>query len=312
MRKTLLTFGLVALVAGCQAPLVQAPSALPTPGEAAALFAEQGRIAVTIRWPYRTQVIPTSTERLKFALSGPSSRTILIDRPTGSAPTSTASLPVDVGAGYTLAIDALAREFPGDSEPSLIVASGQSEPFDVLANKVTSVRVALAATSVPAITGFWPTNGGPGTFLTINGTGFVTSRHLPLGFRFGGVDAAVVQVSEEGTASALVPDTATTSALVPVADGVAGVSSGSFTVLSALGVAPGAWTVASGSSHLFTAAATTTEGTAYLAPTVQWALSTDSIGVIDQTGAFTATGPGVAEVRITSGKLVATASVTVP
>lgn len=313
MRKTLLGFGLVAAVAGCQAPLSLTPAPLAPAGSVTTVASAQGQVAVSIRWPYRAQVIPTSTERLRFTLSGPSSQTITLDRPAGPAPTSTASLPVDVGTGYTLGIEAFAKASPSDFDRTLLVASGQSAAFDVLANKITSVRVALSASFVPAITGFSPTNGGPGTYVTINGTNFGAARNLALGIRFGGTSAASVYLLGEGTASAIVPVAATTSALIPVADGVAGVASGSFTVLSALGIQPSARSVASGSSYVFTAEATSTEGTVFVTPAVQWYLSTDSIGTLDQTGRFVASqGTGSAEVQIYSGRLVATASVTVP
>lgn len=312
MRKTLAFLGLVAAVAGCHSPLVRTVSPALTPSGSAAIRPDQGRIAVTIQWPYRAQVIPTSTEQLRFTLSGPSSRTLLLDRPTGPAPTSTASLPVDIGTGYTLGIDAIARQSPGDVEPTLVVASGQSAPFDVLTNKVTSVRVVLAANFVPAITGFAPTSGGPGTYVTVNGTNFGSAGNLTLGFRFGTTAALSVNLAGEGTASVIVPEGATSSALVPVADGVPGVSSGSFTVLSAIGIQPSSRSVASGSTFVFSAEATSTEGTAFLTPAVQWYLSTGSIGTLDQNGSFTAHGTGSAEVQIFSGRLLATASVTVP
>lgn len=312
MRKTFFGLGLVAAVAGCHAPLVQTTAPIHTPTGSVATVSERGRVAVTIQWPYRAQVIPTSTERLRLTLSGPSSQTVVIDRPGGSAPTSTASLPVDVGTGYTLAIDALAKEFTSDFEPALLVASGQSDAFDVAANKVTSVRVVLTASFVPAITGFSPNNGGPQANVTVYGTNFSSARNIPLGFRFGGTSASVVFVSGEGTASVLVPEGATSSAIVPVADGVAGLASGSFTVLSQLGIQPLSQSVASGSDFVFTALATSSEGSPFMTPAIQWYLSTDSIGVIDQEGRFTATGTGSAEVLIYSGRLSATASVEVP
>lgn len=312
MQKTVMGMGLVLGVAGCQAPLVQPVPPQHPLATTAAAPAEQGRIAVTIRWPYRAQVIPTSTERLRLKLSGPTSRTIDLDRPAGGSPTSTASLALDAGTGYTLSIDALAKQSQSELDPSFLVASGQSAPFDVLANKVTSVRVALAPSYTPAVFAFWPTNGGPGTYVTVQGANFGKSRNLTLGFRFGGTSAGVVQASDDGTASVLVPEAATSSLLVPVADGVAGLASGSFTVLSELGISPSARTVASGSTFLFTAAATTTEGAPFANPSVRWYLSTDSIGVIDASGSFTATGTGSAEVVIYSGRVTATASVTVP
>lgn len=311
MRKALVGIGLVAVVAGCHAPTIQALAPVQAPGSPA-IATEHGRVAVTIQWPYRAQVIPTSTERLRFTLSGSSTAPFDLVRPVGTAPLSTASFALDVGSGYTLTVEAFAKEFTSDLSPALLVASGQSAPFDVAANKVASVRVVLDSVFVPTITGFSPTNGGPGTYVTVTGTNFGASRGLSLGFRFGGTSATMIYPADDGTASVLVPDTATTSPLVPVADGVSGVASGSFTVLSALSVLPGSQAVASGSTHRFTATATTTEGEAYPSPTVQWALSTDSVGVVDQTGLFTAKGTGTAEIQVYSGRLLGTASITVP
>lgn len=312
MRKTLIGVGLVLSVAGCQAPLLPSVSPVHQPTTSAGAPDEQGRVAVTIQWPYRTQVIPTSTEKLRLTLAGPTSQTIDILRPDGGGPTSTASLTLDVGTGYTLAIDALARQNQGELDPTLLVASGQSDPFEVAANKVTSVRVALSPSFMPAILDFSPTNGGPGTYVTVQGLNFGRSRDLTLGFRFGGTVASIVHATDDGTASVLVPDLATSSLLFPVTDGVTGLPSGSFTVLSQLGIQPAASTVASGSTFLFTAQATSTEGSEFASPNVQWYLSTSSIGAIDASGTFSASGSGTGEVVIYSGRLLATASITVP
>lgn len=311
MRAMLLGFGLAAAVAGCQAPLAQtiAPAG---PAAAGAIASDHGRVAVTIRWPYRAQVLPTSTERLRFTLSGPSAQTLELVRPVGTSPTSTASLQVDVGTGYTLSVDAYAKEFPSDFSAAFPVASGQSPPFDVAANKIASVRVVLEPFHVPTVTAFSPTNGGPGAYVTLTGSGFGATRNLPLGLKFGGREAAVVFRTDDGTASVLVPDGATSSPIVPGVDGVWGQGGDTFTVLGSLAIQPSDQTVASGSTHRFAATAVTTEGTTHLSPAVQWAMSTSSIGFVDQTGLFTATGTGTAEVQILSGRLLATASITVP
>ncbi|HEY9856865.1 MAG TPA: IPT/TIG domain-containing protein [Stenomitos sp.] len=315
MRKSLVAGLGVAIVAGCHAPLMPGPAPLAPaaglPTGSVSTAADQGRVAVTIQWPYRTQVIPTSTERLRFTLSGPASKTLDLDRPYGAAPISTASLQVDVGTGYTLAVAAYAKQSPSDFEPSKLVASGQSDPFDVLVNKVSGVRVALTPNYVPSITGFTPTNGGPGSYVSVFGTGFgATSQELI--FRFGGTPASNVYQYGDGTASVRVPDGATSSALVPVVDGVPGLASGSFTVLSSLGITPSTQSVASGNSYVFTAEATSSEGSPFVNPAVVWALSTDSVGTIAQDGEFTAIGTGTVELQIWSGNLLATASVTVP
>lgn len=329
-----LSLALLTVLVGCQTPGLR--PVIPSTGDSITRTATPGvpsEVAITIRWPYRAQVLPTSSQRLSLQLSGPTSQTVDVFRPEGTAPSSTATMSVDVGTGYTLRAEAY------DSAPTpRLVASGTSTAFDVRANERTSVTIGLTPVFVPTVTGFSPDNGGPGSTVEVYGTHFGQDRGLKPGFTFNGVAATTVYPPQEGTVSVLVPTSATSGLIVPMVDGVTGTGSGSFTVLKQLGISPQSATVASGSSVLFTALATTSENAAFTAtPSVSWTigapLSSTSVsnyriqaggdqfpeagtgsialGSFDRFGRFTASATGTAYVTILSGTLLATASVTV-
>ncbi|MBO9541949.1 hypothetical protein J7643_15280 [bacterium] len=311
MRRALLAAGCAALLVGCQVRGLPPLHVLPTSAarDVASSLA-RSEVAIVIRWPLRAQAIPTNTQRLRFDLTGPVTQTVLIDRPPGAAPVSEATMSVDVGAGYSLSVKAYAAsEMPG-AEPDRLVAQGQTtEPFEVLANQVARVKVALVPTDVPRITAIAGDHGGPGSYLEIS---CLTAEPLP-SFRFGGVVSAQVSRLDEGRFSVRVPEGAGSGAIVPIAAGVEGDAFGYFTVLSEIGIEPATKTVSLGAGWPFTAEATSAEGVPFVAPQVYWELSTDSIGVIDPaSGSFLANGgTGSAEVRIYAGRLMASASITV-
>ncbi|MNX90459.1 hypothetical protein D3C86_1225120 [compost metagenome] len=311
MRHALVVAGCAALLVGCQVRSLPALNALRTPAARdAASSLVKSEVAITIRWPLRAQAIPTSTQRLRFDLTGPVTRTVLIDRPAGAAPVSEATMSVDVGVGYSLAVKAYAAsEMPG-VEPDRLVAQGQTaEPFQVLANEVARVKVALVPTDVPRITAVAADHGGPGSYLEIS---CLTDEPLP-SFRFGGVVSAWVSRLDAERFSVRVPEGAGSGGIVPIAAGVEGDAFGYFSVLSTIGIEPATKTVSLGGTWPFTAQATSAEGVPFVAPRVYWELSTDSIGVIDPaSGSFLANaGTGSAEVRVYMGRLMASASINV-
>lgn len=312
LRK--LSLGLLSalILASCQGLPTRSPQLSISQPAGVAPQNDQGQVAINIRWPYRAQVVPTSTQRLHFVLSGPSPLTLDVDRPTGTAPLSTASFAVNAGTGYSLSAQALAYPTPGALTPTLVVASGQSASFNVLANKLTALTLSLNPAIAPSLTSFTPNNGGPGVIVTLSGTNLGASRSLTPTILFGSALATVVSTIDDQTARAAVPAGATSGALTPIVDGVTGSATGSFTVLAALGLQPSAQSIASGSTAAFTASATASGGGSFPSPTVQWYLSTSSIGVISQGGTFTSNGStGSAVVQVYSGSLLATASVTV-
>lgn len=334
LRRIGWCLGLSLLLAGCQvAGLRQLTTGLPAAAPPRAEVAGQvspGALALTIRWPYRTQVLPTSTERLSISLSGPHPQSLEVLRPFGAAPTSTATLSVAVGTGYQLSVQAYDQRFAGR-----LVATGQSDPFVVRASAITPVRVVLQATIKPVITGFAPDNGGPGASIAIFGDYLGAERGLMPSFLFGGIPTLQSYPPENGTASAIVPLDAQTGAIAPVVDGVRGDGYGTFTVLKSLALRPAEQTVTRNGTASFEALATTSADVAFAGlPTVQWSvlapygaqagyrvadLQTEPdlelppyAGRIDPGGLFTADGAtGTFEVAVVSGRLVATASVTV-
>lgn len=306
----------------------------------------RGAVAVTVRWPYRIQTIPTSTELLRLELTGPSTYSLDIMRPAGAQPTSSATLSADVGSGYTLA----ARAYGGQR----LLASGQKQGIDIFANKTTSVSLQLLPTYVPAVSAFAPVNGGPGAPVQVFGTNLGWDRALIPEITFGGIKATTVYPPAEGTVSVLVPEGGKTGPVGASLDGVAGAATGSFTVLSELALSPASATVASGEFVVFTAQATTAEGSPFSGvPAVVWSVTVPvsdvpilnqgrsaggrinavagsrprsawgrdagpgptpppaGIGTIDQTGRFRGHATGSSEVVIMSGRLMATASITV-
>ncbi|HEY9897712.1 MAG TPA: hypothetical protein V6D00_00900 [Pantanalinema sp.] len=336
-----LMLALLALsIAGCrQAPLSiasgssQAPDAPSTQAPRA-----KSEVSIGVQWPYRAQTIPTSTMRLRLAFTGPQPEQnpapMDVARPAGAAPVSLETLELAAGNGYHLVITA----HDGDG---LVIAEGSAD-FDAPANTRVPVQVELAPKATPEVTGFSPTNGGPGVAVLIEGNQLGLERGLIPGFTFGsGGQTAQGTAQGQASVSVFVPAGARTGALTPVADGVIGPPSGTtFTVLSALGIAPSSWTLSLSATDSadFTAQATTDAGVGFLSPTVTWGLSMPasapgepapetspdpeaspepplflpSIGAVDQAGRFVPSGAtGSATLWIHSGNLSATASITV-
>ncbi|MNY12321.1 hypothetical protein D3C86_1453930 [compost metagenome] len=204
------------------------------------------------------------------------------------------------------------------------------------ANEIAKVHIRLDSTLKPVITGFSPDNGGPGASVAIYGQYLGAERGLMPDFLFGGISTTQRYPALDGTASTLVPLDAVSGAIAPVVDGVPGEAFGTFTVLKALAIRPLAQTVALGGTASFEAIATTSANVPFTGtPAVQWSayspfkavqagyrvagIITDPTpepppyaGQIDPWGVFTADGAtGTFEVAILSGRLLATASVTV-
>lgn len=331
-----LRLALLALaLAGCQQlPMVSGPAPRASvevmPGAASHATSE---VAIAVQWPYRAQAIPTSAQRLRLQFSGllPEQNPAPTDvtRPAGEAPLSLATMELAAGTGYHLVVTAY-------DASDRAIAQGAAD-FDAPANTRVAVEVPLSPMAVPAVTGFSPTNGGPGATVVITGENLGLDRGLLPGFTFGPGGAAA-QGTAQGPASVsvFVPTGARSGALIPTVDGVSGeASTAAFTVLAALGITPMSRTISLSAtdSAAFTAQATTDAGAAFLGPTVTWSLSMPAaapaespepgqsppppealppIGTIDQAGGFVATGAtGSAVLWIHSGNLAASAAVTV-
>ncbi|MBU6427774.1 MAG: hypothetical protein KGR26_02065, partial [Cyanobacteria bacterium REEB65] len=164
-----------------------------------------------------------------------------------------------------------------------------------------------------------PTNGGPGTPVTLTGT-FGSSGYY--GLKFDGLTAY-----GSGTATAItagIPAEATASGpVVALADGVPSSAGQTFALLASLSVTPPSGALSVGSTASLTPAATDSAGTAVNNPTITtWQVidpgqinqpfpAASSIGTIDSTGVFTAKAAGTTWVRAWSGNLSATAAVQV-
>ena len=80
----------------------------------------------------------------------------------------------------------------------------------------------------PAVTGFTPTSGAPGTAVTINGSGFTGATAV----KFNGVAATTFSVGSDVQITATVPSGATTGPIAVTTSGGTGTSATSFTVTS--------------------------------------------------------------------------------
>ncbi len=135
-------------------------------------------------------------------------------------------------------VDGRALEFGGgDSGPArnfLIrvtsSASGSLGPY--------TLRVETAAT-VPAVWGFSPTAGPPGTWVTVRGTNFLDGLNPAVtGVRFGAVPAASTEPADRGMwqeFDAQVPDGAVTGPIVVETDTGSAESTNAFVVLAPIG-----------------------------------------------------------------------------
>lgn len=322
----LLSLALLAATLGCQAsqPVLRSPGLMP-----GASVSAGGRVELSVRWPYRTQVIPTSTQRLVIRVEGPTSQRTVVDRPVGEAPVSVATLELEAGDDYRIAVEAYDA-----SDPDLPIASGRSEPFSALPNTLHRVTVALQATFVPAVLSVSPDNGGPGALVTVAGSNFGLSRGLWPVVSFGGILAARgVQAGPEAL-TVRVPAGARSGPLGVTVDGVPeAAATASFRVLSILEIVPTSTSVTAGAAFAFTARGTTEAGMLLAAPNVEWSLMPmpdpayvdpgledvpagspylPAIGSLDSVGRFVSNGAtGSQWLQIVSGSLTATAAITV-
>lgn len=320
---------LAALAVGCQTqvPVLRAPAA--TPVGSATPVRSGGQVELTIRWPYRAQVIPTSTQRLVLQISGPQSRREVLNRPAGEAPLSVTTLDLEAGDAYEIAVEA----YDGTTS-ELPVATGRSAPFDAVANKKLRVTVTLQATYVSSVLSVSPDNGGPGTLVTVLGENFGLGRGLWPLVRFEGLAAEQGVQAGPAAVTVRIPNGARSGLVGVTVDGVpdAG-STASFTVLASLGIEPASAILAPGGTFDFTARATTDAGVAYASPSVTWSLMTrpnpayedpgpegepsgspylPTLGTMDEAGRFVSNGTaGIQWLQIVSGSLTATAAIEV-
>lgn len=319
MRR-FLAFGipLALMLAGCRA---QGP--LGTPAERTGT-AEPGRgiLYVGLRWPHRqTQVIPLSAESiwLHVKKGAQTLHTAELRRPDpAGTQTATRSFLIDADTGLTVWAEAFRA---GQASTSTPIAAAQATGVALYANQRTSVALDLAATTPSIVSGFTPTNGGPGVKVSVDGQ-FGPSGYYRMAL---GSAESVATFKSGQLLEAVVPLGAQSGPLTIYDDGFPWLADQSFRVLSALTLSPvGSQSVATGQTLVFSVpTALDTEGQTVSAPTVTgWMLldpqtfEPSPIGTLDFSGGratFSATpaATGSAVLYARSGNLIATASVTV-
>ncbi|HEY9855863.1 MAG TPA: hypothetical protein V6D05_09020 [Stenomitos sp.] len=319
MRR-FLAFGilLALLLAGCRA---QGP--LGTPAERTGT-ASPGRasLQVALQWPRRqTQVLPLSAESIWLQVKKGSQTlfTAELKRPDpAGTQTATRSFLVDADTGLTVRAEAFRADQASTSTP---IAAAQATGVDLVANQRTTVSLDLAATTPSVVSGFSPTNGGPGVKVSVNGQ-FGPSGYYRMAL---GTAESVATLKSSQLLEAIVPIGARSGPLTIYDDGFPWLAAQSFRVLSSLSLSPaGPQTVAKGQTLVFSVpTALDTEGQTVNAPTVTgWMLvdphtfEPSSLGTLEVMGAtatFSANpaAAGSALLYARSGSLIATTSVAV-
>lgn len=307
------------LVAGglgaCTAPLppLQEP-VTATPGSPAAPLA-MGHLTITIRWPRQVQLLPYSTNRIGVQVKTPAGDLLAettLEQPTGTA-TSVTQLPVPAGEGL--------RVFVQGYQDDLKVAEGDATTT-LRVNERTALAIHLAPVFVPTLDAF-PPNGGVGAAIALTGTHFGATRNVPIQVTFGGLQASAVYRQDDTHLLAIVPPGFATGSLVVTADGVPSQPAGTFHVLQLLSpLAQQTYTLAPGATLSLEVTASTLEGPV-ADPYLEWSLvpvptdlpammaSASFDAATGSANVLTAVATGSAWIRVRSGTLLSTASLTV-
>lgn len=307
------------LLVGCQVPQ-PVPKALdPVPPLAQAT---RGSLSFKLLWPKREiQLIPLSAQtiRIRVLKNGTLRYEHALPRPAGdgTALVGEASLPLDAESGLTVLAEAFrsAPVIPSDQPIATASASG----VDVVANQKTSVVLNLAPAFTPTLTGFSPTNGGPGVEVTLSGS-FGDSQYHGIGI--GGVTGPGRASGSAVVAN--VPDGALTGPVTAFADGVSSPPGATFRVLKALNFDPASKSFQVGDTFEFgVASGTDTNDQAVGNPTItRWEVidpaqlnaafpAPSQVGTITSKGEFTAQAAGTTLIRVWSGSVAAMATITV-
>lgn len=305
---------------GCQPPIPGSGLREPV-AHAPAARAEQGTLVVSLSWPRRTQTIPLSTEAilLRIKKTGTVLQELKLGRPSeGSSGELAAQGSLQLDADTGLEVEALAYQDSNPNELSTPIASASVTGVSVVANQKVPVALHLQPVFVPTLTSFSPTNGGPGVPVRLVGS-FGTSGYY--GLKIGSVRGAGTLSGSDVVA--YVPTTARTGALSALADGVASTAGGTFSVLASMSLAPATLSLGVGATDSFAVtSALDTEGATVAGPTLtRWEVvdperlfeldPTSPVGTVTTQGVFTAAATGTAWIRVWSGHLAATASITI-
>ncbi len=311
---------LILVAVGLGACMSAPGPSLPPPAPSAA-GAEQtspkamGQLSVTIRWPRQVQLIPYSTNRIDVHIEDAAGALVAetsIPQPTGSTTTQTL-LPVPAGDGLRVKVNGY--------QDALLVASGEAVTA-IRVNERTPLAIHLVPAFLPTLADHAP-NGGVGALVALTGTHFGQSRNVPIQVTFGGIPASAVYRTDDEHLSAIVPSGFESGPIVVHADGIASAPSAPFTVireLSPLGAAHYALVV--GATVGLGVTASSSAG-ALAEPYLEWSLVPLDLNQPEQaasasfsvaTGSvtvLTALSTGSALLRVRTGALLSTASVTV-
>lgn len=317
MPRTFIPVLCALALAGCQSV-----TSLPTVRAEAPSLAGKGTLLVNVLWPKRaTQMIPLSTQTIRFRVTKGNNilSEIPLSRPVrnGSPLVAQASLRLDADSGLTIQADAFSTSLVASSD--LPIASATLTGVSVVANQRTPVQLSLAPVFTPTLTDFTPKNGGPGVPVTLRGS-FGSSGYYGLGI--GGVEGYGSLSGSD--VIAFIPSGATTGPLVVLADGVPSSMGATFNVLTRLDLSPLSPVTSTGSPITFTVpTGLDTSSQSIANPTLTaWEVvdpanlnppgpQPSTVGTISSSGVFTPQATGTAWVRVRSGYLFATASVTV-
>jgi len=312
MGSILLAGGLVA----CTTPPVPAPvppvtSAVSEP----TAVRPMGQLTITIRWPRQIQLLPYSTNRVAVRIEDGNGQQVAatsIEQPTGTS-TSETRVSVPAGDGLKVTVEAY--------QDTLKVAEGEATT-SVKVNERTSLAIHLTPTLVPSVTAYTP-NGGVGAVIALTGTLFGASRNVPIQVNFGGQAATAVYRLDDEHLLAIVPPGISSASIVVTVDGVASAPTDPFWVIQGLtALDQSSYSLASGDTLPLSITATTAQGPLG-DPYVEWAIvpvETDSPANMASgsfsvaTGSatvFTAIGTGSAILRVRSGSVQSTASLTI-
>jgi hypothetical protein len=260
-------------------------------------------------------VIPLSTQKIRVRVSKGESliQELSLSRPSenGGSLVAQATLRLEAANDLTVRVEAV------QEGSDLALATGTKNGVRIVPNQRTGLKVELQPVFAPTLTAVTPTNGGPGVSVTLTGN-FGNSGYY--GIRIGEAQAA--GSLSAGNLLAQVPNGARSGAVIALADGVLSEPGPAFQVLSVLTPSPLSANADIGGTLQFSASAQDTEGTPVASPTLtRWEVVTPSdnprrvsvspVGVIDENGLFTAQATGTAWIRVWSGNLPATASISV-
>jgi hypothetical protein len=312
----LIALGLAFTLVGCQLPLTL-PHAMTPAGQSPTgntpdltptdtKVPRMGTLRFAVRWPERSlpgftaQVIPISTEKLKFRLSNPTLEGFVpieqeLPRQAGEEIAST-TLHLPEGAGYNASVIAYDQD-------DVAIAANTAANVTVTWGKTTPVPITLDALFAPIIDNLGLGHGTPGQTVSINGDNFERGATVPVVIFPSGVEA--LGTREGGTITATIPTGAGSGQLKVRVDGVTSTSNVMFQEVRSLelsadgaelgGERDGDGAIASWLGDTFPVRVVGKDTAHVLVPTpalTGWSYPPDGVGMVDPNGVYHAQSLG--------------------